>query len=406
MELVYNILRKIFTLLVIIYLCLSAYYYLTYPVGIGDEGLFINDLNFIKERGWAEAIQKNISIPYMLLVYPLSLFVENFVALRLGNVILLIAFLVYLLTTKRSRNTLLVPYFLFYFGAAAYFFFGSNDTLFSISLSVFFIEAYRSGSGEKSNLPLALSGLFVAVFTRELILVYLPVIFFGLFLLVRKKEIKFTTILMPLVLFLLLFSLNFPSLMVNGSLSYDKKDPPRAVEATWTQRQYYAQLLVNDGKLNFHSHPTWKETEDYLLKNGRDSLPNSVVSGLTHNIPLTIKEFLKDFFYILIYHMRTVGFMLISILIMAGIYLKQGKSWDIKYFTSLTAIAVMAIFGLIIISYIELRWLAPIFILAIFSFSDAEGRKELPKILILFNLVFITALTCYGSFGLISKIFN
>ena len=63
-------------LLVVIYFLLTVYYSLNFYPGKGDELLFLTDLRFINNFGWIEAIKKGISIPYMVLVYPFSFFLN------------------------------------------------------------------------------------------------------------------------------------------------------------------------------------------------------------------------------------------------------------------------------------------------------------------------------------------
>lgn len=85
----YNKLQKLFLILVLIYVIVATYFFISRPAGSGDEILFISDLQFIKENGWLKAIQKNVSLPYMILALPFAYFLENFIALRLVNVVLL-----------------------------------------------------------------------------------------------------------------------------------------------------------------------------------------------------------------------------------------------------------------------------------------------------------------------------
>ena len=66
-----------FKYLMFIYLFVGIYYFMNSSVG-GDEVLFISDIELIKNMGWIEAIRKNISIPYMILSYPFSLFLKNY----------------------------------------------------------------------------------------------------------------------------------------------------------------------------------------------------------------------------------------------------------------------------------------------------------------------------------------
>ena len=78
----------------IAYLFIAIFYFMSLPTG-GDEFLFLSDLQLIKDLGWFDAIAKNVSIPYMLLAYPLSLIFPDFVALKVVNLLLLVLLFVY-----------------------------------------------------------------------------------------------------------------------------------------------------------------------------------------------------------------------------------------------------------------------------------------------------------------------
>lgn len=393
-------LKYIFSSLSLIYLFFAAYNYITRPYAGGDEFLFLNDLILINEQGWIAAIKKNISIPYMLLAYPLTFFVEELFALKIVNAIILASFLVYLYKIENRRNIYLYLYLLFHINASAFFYFGTNDTLFFISLVVFLNEVYNAENKKAYNTKIALSSLLIAIFTRELFVIYLPIILWGLYRIIRLEDFKGKNLAIPCSILLFFLLLNVPSLVENKSLSFDKKSPPESIEASWTQRQYLAQLRVNNGTLNNFQHPSWEETQDYLAENGSHSLPNGVIAGLTHNIPLTLKEFFKDLLYILKYNTRRMGFIFLVVLLFGVLLFIKKKTPNRNMFIPISSWTMTLIFSLIIISYIELRWLAPVFLMAIIYYSDLEKEKKIPKILSQINIVFICLLLIYGTYNL------
>jgi hypothetical protein len=398
----YSKIDLIFRISIFLYFTIAAFYYLNRSeFAGGDESVFIRDLGLIHQIGWFSAIEKNISIPYMLLSYPLSYFFKFYLALRICNIILLFGFLYYLL--RESHKDDMVFYFLFLVASTGFFFYGTNDALFFYSLSIFLIETQKKLSGIKFSKTLAISSLIIAAFTRELFFVYLPVILSAIYFLRKKDEVK-NNLNIPIILFTTLIFFNIPSLIENGWLSYDKKLSPRTINATWTQRQYLAQLKVNRGELDFQSHPSWQETEDYLKVNGRNSLPKGIIEGLFLDIKLTIKEFFKDLFYILVYHVRLLGFILILTFLIAIKSFYRSKKMDFSLFTPIATSTMLCIFALIIISYVEMRWLSPVFILSIFYYDQLENRKMIPKQLSLVNTILMVTLSVYGSYGLIFRI--
>lgn len=392
-----HIFRFGFFAFVIIYLVVSISYFSKINVGAGDEALFIYDLNYISKYGWQAAIEKGISIPYMLISYPFSLFFEEYIALRIVNIFLFTGLIIYFFKIRNLRNLDFYALLLFYFATAGYFFKGINDPLFVIALVIFFTETYFIlKTKQKQNISILVTALLFVVFTRALFVVFLPAILFSIYLI--RKQIKLSIKqMMPAMFFLMLFSIiNIPSIAKNNTLSYDTKDPPPSAISNWAQRQYLAQLQVNNGERSNFTHPTWEETDQYLITNGEDSLPKGILSGLTFNVSLTVKEFFKDLGYILIYSSRQLGFIL-PILFYFGFLLfkKQKKITSTSYACFIITI-MTTIFALIIISYIELRWFGSFFILAILAFSELLRKKLLHKFITVAHYLIMIAICCYG----------
>jgi hypothetical protein len=387
----------------IVYLFVGLYYFLDLPKSSGDESLFITDLQLIHNFGWYEAIVKNISIPYMLLVYPLSLIMDNFMALRMVNIVLVLVLFLYFYYVFKTKTKSFYSYILFFISTVGYFYFGTNDCLFFVSLIIFFNEVNSALSKNKVNFNLAFTALIIAFFTRQLFLVYLPIIVFGLYILF-KSGFKFNTkSFIPLGLLILFVIINIPSIEKNGSLSFDKKAPPKEIGVSWSQRQYLAQLMVNKGVLANFQHPNWEQTKEYLEKNGKESLPDGILESITFDWKLTIKEFFKDFGYSILYSFRSLGLML---LITLGYWYRQqnkNRKIEISYFVPFSTLLMLMIFSFIIISYVELRWLSPVFIMTLVYYSELEEQKKISKYLILANTIVICLFSIYGMFRIFHK---
>jgi len=387
----------------IVYLFVGLYYFLDLPKSSGDESLFIADLKLIHDVGWYQAIVKNISIPYMLLVYPLSLMMEDFIALRMVNIVLVLVLFLYFQYVSKTKTKSFYSYVLFFISTVGYFYIGTNDCLFFVSLIVFFSEVNSSLNKKKVNYNLALTTLVIAFFTRQLFLVYLPIIFLGLYIL-YKSEYKFTAkTFFPLGFIILLVILNIPSIDKNGSLSFDKKSPPSEIGVSWSQRQYLAQLMVNNGELANFQHPSWEQTKEYLAKNGKNSLPDGILESITFDWKLTIMEFFKDFGYSILYSFRSLGLMLLIIL---GYWYRQqnkNRKIEMSYFVPFSTLLMLMIFSFIIISYVELRWLSPVFFMTLVYYSELEEQKKISKYLILANTIVLCLFSVYGMFRIFYK---
>lgn len=398
-----RILEFSFIFLALTYFFFAAYFFLKMPGGYVDEILFVRDLELIRDQGWITAIKKNVSIPYMILVFPIMNFLGTVVALRVINILLVILLFYYFYRREIKRTTAF--FLLFYIASAGFFFNGTNNTIFFFFLVVFFNEAYLSSNNKSYNLNLAMTSLVIAVFTRELFLVYLPVIILGIYIFCKGSEKLNRKSWIVFGVFMLLIILNIPSLKENGMLSYDKKSPPQSLNVTWTQRQYLAQLMVNEGSLQNYQHPNWEQTRDYLKVHGANSLPVGIIAGITQDYSLTIKEFFKDLIYIIIYSSRGIGLILI---IVCGYFLInafQNRQKILTFFVPIAALTMIFIFSVIIISYIELRWLSAILIMLIIYYGDLVKEDKISGILRYSNLIYFCFVAIYGLFRLLPKIF-
>ena len=187
-------------------------------------------------------------------------------------------------------------------------------------------------------------------------------------------------------------------------LSYDKKLPPKSTTATWVQRQYLAQLWVNENKLANYNHPNWQQTQEYLDKNGASSLPRTLIDALVFDPKMTIKEFFKDFMFIAVYGSRQLGLILAIVLVLFLRRLIRDRKFSSAMFIPAAVLLMMGIFALIIISFVELRWLAPVFIGAIVYFYLLSMKGKIPRLLIHANYLLIALLSWYGMYGMITKL--
>lgn len=390
--------------IVVVYFFIAAYYFMNLQRSGGDESLFLLDLQLIKDVGWYEAVAKNISIPYMLLAYPLSFIIEDYMALRLLNVGLVLVLFAYFYFVSKIKSKIFYFYILFFINTVGYFYFGTNDCLFFVSLIIFFNEVNSATNDKEVNFNLALSVLVIAFFTRELFLVYLPIIVFGSYILYQSGCRFRKRTVIPMGIFVLLLLLNIPSIQKNGSLSFDRKSPPQGLGVSWSQRQYLAQLMVNNGELANGQHPSWEVTKQYLDKNGKESLPDGILKGVTYNFQLTIKEFFKDFVLSTAYSIRSLGFMLLFMLFYCFKMFKKDNKIRLNYFVPLATLTMLIIFSFIIISYVELRWLCPVFVMTIVYFSELERQNKISKYFILGNYFILCLFSVYGIFRIFIKI--
>jgi hypothetical protein len=397
-----SLIKLVFKIAVLAYFFISFYYFFFLSqAGSGDESLFVNDLLYIKTSGWIAAIEKSISIPFMMLVYPFSFFLKEYTALRAANVLILLLLLLYFFKIVKIKVFPFYLYLFFFLATSKYFFAGTNDALFFTGLVIFITEVFYFIENKKMNSQvLAFSGLIVSFFTREMFLVYLAVLLLGFYFL-YKNGFSFLNrkMIFPILLFFFFLAVNVPSLKLNNKLSYDAKTPPPEIKASWSQRQYLAQLLVNKGELQNFSHPSWEQTQEYLFVNGPKSLPDGIVEGLTFDYSLTIKEFFKDFYYSMYFGLRQLGLILFFPFYFIIRNLKRQKILNQEMYIPYSLILMLCIFSLIIISFIEPRWYIAVFISAIVFYNQYQVEKKINHNFIIANyLVFI----CFSFLGIYS----
>jgi hypothetical protein len=318
-------------------------------------------------------------------------------------VLLFVLLLVYFHKWGGIKNKLFYYYFLFLSGFG-WFLTGTNDTLLVVSLVVFFNEIYKLlEHKEKSNIVLLWCALITAFFTRELFFIYLPAVFLSVWLIWKQGNNLTEKFYIPLLLFSFFILINLPSIEKNHKLSFDDKTPPKDIKANWAQRQYLAQLLVNEGKLKDQQHPSWEETTAYLSEHGENSLPKSISAGILFDLKLTIKEFFKDFISSIWYSIRQTGFIFIIIL---GYFLYKivKREMTQNLYLPFVSLLTVAIFSFIIISYVEPRWLMTSFILSMLYFSELENNKSIHKNIVLLNHIVLILVVFYGTYKVFLKL--
>jgi hypothetical protein len=162
-------------------------------------------------------------------------------------------------------------------------------------------------------------------------------------------------------------------------------------------------LLVNDGKLPDQQHPSWEETDAYLLEHGDNSLPKTTSEGIFFDLKLTFLEFFKDFTSTGILSIRQTGMMFI--LVMSYLFYAIFKrKISTNLFLPFTSLFILTTFSFIIISYVEGRWMLVAYILAMLYYSDLEIENKLPKKVLLLSQMLLILVIFYGTYKVFLKL--
>jgi len=304
---------------------------------------------------------------------------------------------------KKSTRSYLYAYLVFFVSTVGYFFIGTNDTLFFICCIIFIHQVYLLQKNKNWEGTVATSTLIIAFFTRELFIVYSPVLLFCIYIIFKERGWVSINKKYILTLSIVLILINIPSVLTGGKFSYDKKNPPENVNVNWIQRQYLAQLMVNNGTLKNYNHPSWEQTQVYVVENGADSLPNTMLKALIFDVELTVVEFFKDLVTTFFYGFRQLGLILVFPLIYMVQVLYKSRYNITKLLIPFASFLMICVFSLMIISFVELRWIAPFFILNIVYFSDLQYEKVFGTKVVLANYSVLLLLSIYGICSLLSK---
>ncbi len=171
---------------------------------------------------------------------------------------------------------------------------------------------------------------------------------------------------------------------------------------TWIQRQYLSQLYANEEKIPQFSHVSWQQTVEYVQVNGEESLPKTSLDDIFFDLSLTFKEFVKDFDYMIYSVFRQCGLGVFYPALGFWIFLKS-RNIRAGYLSGAQLFLMLAI-SFLIISYIEIRWLAPVFIMSVIGLEDAIRSKQAPCYLNISNMLILLALGLYGSWRYLSMI--
>jgi hypothetical protein len=363
--------------------------------GAGDESHFIAALEMIRTQGWESATRFGISIPYLLLALPLQLFIPSYLALRIVNLLLLFIFIWYVYNKIRIQHTFTLSILISYIATSSFYLFGTNDALLSITLGIFFTETYFLIRDRFfANPTWALVSLCVAFFTRELFLIYLPMVLLTLFIAWKHRALTRKSLYITGVFSLFMILLNGYALKHNQRLSYDNKIAPPGL--SWTQLTYLSQLEANAGRRPEGQYVSWDELRTYLDTHGEGSLPNSIGESIFFDLRFTLSESVKNMKSSIISLIRQLGLLLIFPFLTFFMFTYKHDRIRQGYLIALLW-GILCIFCLIIIATVELRWLAAIVLTYLTTSYDytnesyvAEERRPLFSAFVLcMQLVFV-----------------
>lgn len=257
----------------------------------------------------------------------------------------------------------------------SFWFAGVNDSLIASFMLLFFIVFFNLKKNKKDNNEykyFCYIGLIMGLMltTRMMSIVIYPsiILILGNYFYKKRIPIKALSSRLALLLFsffIIVLSLNYPSLKENGKLSFQKKKISTE-GVSWTQLQYLTVICFEKDLVEYGQHCTPEDVVNYLQENGINSLPNSSFEALTFNTSRTIKTTFREFVLLVKPYTRLLGLMFIVslILFIKGILNKEiGLKKILNNEILLFHFSYTFILTFIIINYIEVRWLMSVLVL-------------------------------------------
>ncbi len=387
------------------YAAFRLLYYSQLPLASGDSGLFAENAKQLLEGEVTLTNNNGFSFFYHLLSLPLAYFFGTFEGNRIFNVVLAVVFVGYAFANCKSLYSRILwslPFF-----TAATLDVGTNDLLFQFFLFIGLHRLYLAIDSKEKLSGFGLTALVAAICIRPLFVMYIPVlvVLFGFFFWNRLKFTK-RDVLSASSLLVFFCVVNCVSLFNKGKLLYDNKEPDPKLGVNWIERQYLSQLAVNEGKIPNYTHVSWEEVNHYKKENGENSLPKTLIQAVTFDLRLTLLEGVKDFLYILKDGTRQTGLTLLLVLLFPIFSLRKSDFFH-RNILSFTVLVGVLTFAVVIISFVEMRWLVPLMLLASIHFESVV-RKNFSKqaaLLILTNVLFGSLIAFYGNWNILKQFF-
>lgn len=202
----------------------------------------------------------------------------------------------------------------------------------------------------------------------------------------KKIVFNFSFLIIPFVI--LTGVLHFPSLKEKGKLSfYDKNSKDGA---NWNQRNYHALKQMQSGKAPkkkdvFWDKKRWKEVDELLLKNGKNSIPNNIFKTFVSD-PLVVSLItIYNILFTLFWNIRNYGILIFLPLIA----LIKKPLFDYNKLPFLMFMLVCFIVSFVSLTFMEIRWFSGYLILVPIGIILAISEIKNSSILKYWNLIFI-----------------
>jgi hypothetical protein len=207
---------------------------------------------------------------------------------------------------------------------------------------------------------------------------------------IKKTIHNFSFLIIPFVI--LTGVLHFPSLKEKGKLSFFNKNSKDG--ANWNQRNYHALKQMQSGKAPmkkdvFWDKKRWKEVDELLLKDGKNSIPNNFFKTFISDPFIVSAITIYNILFTLFWNIRNYGILIL----LPYIAMIRRPLFDYDKLPFLMFMLVCFIVSFVSLTFMEIRWFSGYLILVPIGIILAISEIKNSSILKYWNLIFMVSLS-------------
>lgn len=349
---------------------------ITYLSPSGDEGFFLKEVSRFRTDGLWNSFAAGISHLHVVLVTALAALVSSpLLAGRLLNVMLLVLALILvrmiIRNMKLKRPVELVTiatfaYMLVFTQLGKTFYRFINDPLMIVLAlcSVYLFQMYFSkdriwyfiGAGISSGMMFWVRSFSLLIWAGMLAFLVLDVV-------IRKPHLKrfLHMLLFVFISVSVAMLVQIPSISQTGRLSYESK----GADGDWGDRNWVTRhMRKSNGGIFSYQRAEWREVEQFKQDFGDDSIPQSLTSMIGRDPKFVADNFVSNLMirvpYVMFSSIGIFFFIFLDLLRRPRWLLGKNSSQPRLLFLLVAASVCLGV-SLVIINYVEQRWLmAPV----------------------------------------------
>lgn len=380
---------------------------------IGDEGFFIKEFERFENTGIYSSFSQGISHLYVLTVYFINLFINNYlISGRILSLIsgIIIVFFVYqiaiLLDIRKPYKRLLILNVLtiLLYSRSGYLISINDPFMVAFATTaVYFLILYMHKKRVKHLIITSILMGFL-FWIRSFSILIIPgaiigIIAFEIFTTKKlwKKLSRLTIFLLPITVIALIPQI--PSIIENKTLAFEDKN-----YELWEKRNWLDHInRIDCGSFFCYKRPSGEAVTEYISENGDESIPSSIIDRLKIDRKYFVDNIVSNLFiripYLFLLNFGLLFFLLFDLFRIPEKWLK----FNLFPKLSLSLISILTILSLsiVIITFIEMRWVVfPIILCALLAYERLQTMElyRLKRLLFTIQIAFLIAMNSINIF--------